>query len=54
MFISLLAVSGHHYLTLQKQSCKQMHVAHSAAIACLAVAAAQAAKEDGVMLRSEA
>lgn len=42
MFILLWAVSGHHYLTLQKESCKQMLVAHSAAIVRLAVAAAGA------------
>lgn len=44
VFILLWAVSGHHYLTLQKESCKQMLVAHSAAIVCLAVAEAQARK----------
>lgn len=55
------AVSGHHYLTLQKEHCKQMLAAHSAA-ACLAeVAAAAAAAAAGdnrekseVMQRSEA
>lgn len=40
VFILLWAVSGHHYLTAQKESCKQMLVAHSAAIVRLAVAAA--------------
>lgn len=39
MFILLWAVSGHHYLTLQRESCKQMLVAHSVVIACVAVAA---------------
>lgn len=36
VFILLWAVSGHHYLTLQKECCKQMLAAHSAAIVRLA------------------
>ena len=44
VFILLWAVSGHHYLTLQKESCKQMLAAHSAAIVRLAVAAAGVGK----------
>lgn len=39
VFILLWAVSGHHYLTLQKESYKQMLAAHSAATVRLAVAA---------------
>lgn len=54
LFILLWAVSGHHYLTLQKESRKQMLVAHSAAIVRLAVAAARGGREDLRMLRSEA
>lgn len=44
VFILLWGESGHHYLTLQKESCKQMLVAHSAAIVSLAVAEAGAGK----------
>lgn len=44
VFILQWVVSGHHYLTLQKESYKQMLVAHSVAIACLALAAARAGK----------
>lgn len=54
MFILLWAVSGHHYLTLQKEHCKQMIAAHSAAIVRLAEAAAVLGKGDVGMLRSEA
>lgn len=38
VFILLWAVSGHHYLTLQKERCKQMLAAHSAAKVRLAEA----------------
>lgn len=44
VFILLWAVSGHHYLTLQKERCKQMLAAHSAAIVRLAEAAAGVGK----------
>lgn len=44
VFILLWAVSGHHYLTLQKECCKQMLAAHSAAIMHLAEAAARVGK----------
>lgn len=44
VFILLWAVSGHHYLTLQRESCKQMLVAHSVVIACVAVAAERTGK----------
>lgn len=54
VFILLWAVSGHHYLTLQKERCKQMLAAHSAAIVRLAEAASRSGKEDLRMLRSEA
>lgn len=49
MFILLWAVSGHHYLTLQRESCKQMLVAHSVVIACAAVAAERTGVVEGVM-----
>lgn len=56
MFILLWAVSGHHYLTLQKERCKQMLAAHSAAIVRLAEGCSSAGgkKRDVGMLRSEA
>lgn len=54
VFILLWAVSGHHYLTLQKERCKQMLAAHSAATVHLAEAARGVGKEDLKMLRSEA
>lgn len=54
VFILLWAVSGHHYLTLQKERCKQMLAAHSAATVHLAEAeAGVVGKEDLRMLRSE-
>lgn len=43
VFILLWAVSGHHYLTLQKERCKQMLAAH------LAATVAEAAARTGEM-----
>lgn len=53
VFILQWAVSGHHYLTLHEESYKQMLAARSAAIACLALAAARAGKDDPGTLSSE-